>query len=128
MMMSTPASACLRAWYGEPHSAATLRPALWMRSITSAGGVPSAFAINVIFGCWSATSTWGVAVASVQPRSCMVLSSLSSCTGTPWSARSLRAKSRFSCGTILRSISASSSPDMFASMPSYLFGMTMSTP
>ena len=40
MMMSTPASACLRAWYGEPHSAATLRPSAWMCSIMSAGGVP----------------------------------------------------------------------------------------
>ena len=41
----------------------------------SAGGVPSALAISVIFGCRSATSTCGVAVASVQPSSCSELSS-----------------------------------------------------
>ena len=50
MMMSTSASACLRAWYGEPHSAATLRPSAWMWSIMSGGGVPRALAISVIFG------------------------------------------------------------------------------
>ena len=44
--------------------------------IISAGGVPSALAINVTFGCFSATSTCGVAVASVQPRSCSASSSL----------------------------------------------------
>src|SRR6478736_3024117 len=60
MMMSTPASACLRACDGEPHSAATLRPSSWMCLIMSAGGVPRAFAINVTFGCRSATSTCAV--------------------------------------------------------------------
>ncbi len=128
MMMSTPASACLRAWYGEPHSAATLRPSAWMCSIMSAGGVPSALAISVIFGCCSATSTCGVAVASVQPSSCRVLSSSSAVSGTPWSVRIFLAKSRCSCGTMSLSIFVSSSADRFASMPSYLFGMTMSTP
>ena len=63
------------AWYGEPHSAATLRPSAWMWSIMSGGGVPSALAISVIFGCRSAISTCGVAVASVQPSSCSELSS-----------------------------------------------------
>ena len=86
MTMSTPASACLRACDGEPHSAATLRPSSWMCLIISAGGVPSALAINVTFGCRSATSTCGVAVASVQPSSCNASSSLCS-IGTPWSAR-----------------------------------------
>lgn len=38
MMMSTPASACLRACEGEPHNAATLRPESWMCLIMSAGG------------------------------------------------------------------------------------------
>ncbi|SKU65019.1 Uncharacterised protein [Mycobacteroides abscessus subsp. abscessus] len=127
MTMSTPASACLRACLGEPHSAATLRPASWMCLIMSAGGVPSALAISVILGWRSAISTWGVAVASVQPSSCKALS-LPSSTGTPWSASSLRPKSRCSCGTIDWSILVSSSADMFASMPSYLLGMTMSTP
>ena len=74
MMMSTPASVCLSAWFGEPHSAATWRPSAWMCSIMSFGGVPSALAISVIFGWLSATSTCGVAVASVQPSSCNVLS------------------------------------------------------
>ena len=78
MMMSTPASACLRAWLGDPHSAATVRPSAWMCSIMSLGGVPRALAISVIFGCLRATSTCGVAVASVQPSSCRVLSSSSS--------------------------------------------------
>ena len=128
MMMSTPASACLRAWLGDPHSAATLRPSAWMCSIMSLGGVPSALAINVIFGCLSATSTCGVAVASVQPSSCRVLSLSSAVSGTPWSVRILRAKSRCSCGTMSTSIFASSSADRFESMPSYLLGMTMSTP
>ncbi|CFR77139.1 Uncharacterised protein [Mycobacterium tuberculosis] len=82
MMMSTPASACLRACEGEPHNAATLRPESWMCLIMSAGGVPSALATIVILGCFSAASTCGVAVASVQPSSCRLSSSASS-TGTP---------------------------------------------
>ncbi|CNH02385.1 Uncharacterised protein [Mycobacterium tuberculosis] len=82
MMMSTPASACLRACEAEPHSAATFSPAAWMCLIISAGGVPSALAIIFTFGCLSATSTWGVAVASVHPSNCRVSPSLSS-TGTP---------------------------------------------
>ena len=49
-------------------------------------------------------------------------------SGTPWSFSSLRAKSRCSCGTMSWSILVRSSVDMSASMPSYLFGITMSTP
>ena len=60
-----------------------------MWSIISAGGVPSALAISVIFGCASAISTCGVAVASVQPSSFSELSSLSSGIGTPWSVEEL---------------------------------------
>lgn len=93
----------------------------------SAGGVPSALAIILTLGCLSATSTWGVAVASVQPSSCRLSLSLSS-IGTPWSARIFFPKSRCSWGTILRSVSANSSADRWESMPSYLFGITMSTP
>ena len=59
MTMSTPASLCFRAWYGEPHSAATFRPASWMCSMTSAGGVPSALAMSRTFGWRSATSICG---------------------------------------------------------------------
>ena len=110
MMMSTPASACLRACDGEPHSAATLRPSSWMCLIMSAGGVPSALAINVTFGCCSATSTCGVAVASVQPSSWNASAPLPS-IGTPWSARILRAKSTCSCGTMSCSVLVSSSAD-----------------
>ncbi len=93
----------------------------------SGGGVPRALAIKVIFGCCRAISTWGVAVASVQPRSWSELSSPSS-MGTPWSRSRLRAKSRWPWGTMSWSILVSSSVDMSASMPSYLLGMTMSTP
>src|SRR5690606_18054939 len=64
---------------------------------------------------------------SVQPRSCNALSSPSG-SGTPWSVRILRPNSRVSCGTIDCSIFVSSSAERFASMPSYLLGMTMSTP
>ena len=127
MMMSTPASACLRACLGDPHSAATLRPVAWIFSIMSFGGVPSALAISVTLGCCNAISTCGVAVASVQPSSCSELSS-SSLSGTPWSTSSLRPNSSVSSGTIDWSILVSSSADMFASIPSYLFGITMSTP
>jgi hypothetical protein len=82
MMMSIPASACFFAWYGEPHSAATFRPASWISLTMSGGGVPSAFAISVILSWRSATSTCGVAVASVQPSSFSELSSPSG-VGTP---------------------------------------------
>ena len=118
-----------RAWEGDPHSAATLRPLAWMCSIMSAGGVPSALAMSVILGCRSATSTCGVAVASVHPSSWSASSSVLSSTGTPWSESTLRAKSRWPCGTMLCSILVRSSVDMSsAPLPSYLLGMTMSTP
>ena len=51
MMMSTPASACLRAWLGRSAQRGDLRPSAWMCSIMSGGGVPRALAISVIFGC-----------------------------------------------------------------------------
>ena len=76
----------------------------------SAGGVPSALAISVIFGCCSATSTCGVAVASVQPSSCRVFGLAVGQLGTPWSARIFLAKSQVLPGApSSRSISASSS-------------------
>src|SRR3954447_2257515 len=124
--MSTPAALCASACFGAPHSAATSRPLSWISSMISAGGVPSAFAISLTFGCESATSPCGRAVASVQPSSSCIFSS-SGTSGTPWSARIFCTKSRWPCGIIaLRSassFSASSTP-----MPSYLPGITMSTP
>ena len=48
-----------------------------MRVIMSTGGVPSALAISVTLGWRSATSTCGVAVASVHPSNCRACESAS---------------------------------------------------
>ncbi len=127
MTMSTPASLCFIAWYGDPQSAATLRPASWMWSMTSAGGVPSALAMRRTLGCASATSIWGIAVAEVQPSSRMRSSSSGGSSGTPCSARIRSANSTCALGTMARSCSASCSGSI-SSIPSYLPGITMSTP
>lgn len=73
MMMSTSASACLRACRAEPHSAATFA-ARFVDAFDHLppAGCSSALAISVTFGCRSATPTCGCQVASVQPRSCSI--------------------------------------------------------
>jgi hypothetical protein len=99
-----------------------------MRSMTSAGGVPSAFAMSFTFGCLSATSTCGVAgrggpaeelshraVAFRQLRHTVVGEDL-----VGELAVLLRAPT---ASSICSSCTGSISP-----MPSYLPGITMSTP
>ena len=95
----------------------------------SAGGVPSALAISVIFG-WlqrdldlrrggrlgPAEQLQRVVVAALVDRDAVVGQQL---------AGEVEVALR---DHVLRSIFARSSPDMSASMPSYLFGITMSTP
>lgn len=84
---STPTSTCLTACRGVEASAATLTPRAWASSTTSAGGGPSALASSAM-GCLSAVSTWGRAVASVQPSSTRPASECSDSGGTPcWASR-----------------------------------------
>ena len=125
MMMSTPFFLCCTACLTLPHSAATSRPEAWMRSMISFGGVPSALAISLTFGRFRASSSSGVAVASVQP-SRPSLSLLSGHSGTPCSRSSFAAKSWCSCGTMACSCFSSSSGSTLP-MPSYFCGITMST-
>ena len=93
----------------------------------SAGGVPSALAIIVTFGCRNATSTCGVAVASVQPSSCRLSASLSSDRNAVV-GQDLPGEVQVLLRHHVRNVLVSSSADSCESMPSYLFGMTMSTP
>jgi len=124
--MSTPASLWRTAWCTFPHSAATARPVSFTLAMISGGGVPRALAMSATRSCESATSSWGSAVAWVQPSRRSPPSSSGS-SGTPWSASSLAAKPRCSSGIMDRSCSSSlagsSSP-----IPSYFAGMTRSIP
>ncbi len=124
-MMSTPAALWFSACLTDPASAATSMPWSWTCAMTSSGGVPSALATSLTLSWRRMTSTSGAAVAAVQPSSSR--RGPPSSSGTPWSARIFLAKVRCSSGIIARS-SASSLTGSSSPMPSYLPGMTMSTP
>jgi hypothetical protein len=94
--------------------------------MTSLGGVPRALAISFTLSWESAASICGIAVATVQPSSSWGRSSSGS-SGTPRSASSLAAKSRCSAGIAARSCSSSFSGSS-SPIPSYLLGITVSTP
>ena len=83
--------------------------------------------MSLTFGCRRATSIRPAAWAAVQPIIPFEVRSSSGISGTPWSARILRANSLCSAGTRPR-IWASSLSGSISSMPSYLAGITMSTP
>ena len=125
MTMSTPAALWFNACFTEPARAAINIPCSCTCSITSSGGVPSALATSATLSWRRMTSTSGAAVAAVQPSSSR--RGPPSISGTPWSARIFLAKVRCSSGIIARS-SSSSLTGSSSPMPSYLPGMTMSTP
>ena len=108
--MSMPASTCSRACYGEPHNAATFRPAPWMCLIMSGGGLPRASPISMIpVGAGVRFRTAGVAVVfrPAEGFSELVVLALLE-VGTPWSMSSFRAKSR--CSAAPSSCSVSPKP------------------
>ncbi len=93
----------------------------------SCGGVPSALAISVIFGCWSATSTCGVAVASVQPSSCSAFVVLGGQRDAVIGQDLLGEVEVFLRHHVDQHLRQFVGGEV-ESMPSYLFGITMSTP
>ena len=98
-----------------------------MSLITSAGGVPSALATTLTFGCFRIISTCGPAVVAVQPSSSRAFSPSGS-SGTPCSASSRFAKARCSAGIISRSFCSSAAASRSSPFPAYLPGITTSTP
>ena len=127
MTMSRPASLWCCAWSGRPHSAATRRPAPCTSRTTSSGGVPSALATSRTLSWRSAISTCGVAVASVHPRSCPVAALALGQLGDAVLGEHVLGELDVPRGTSARRCSASLSGSV-SPMPSYLPGMTTSTP